>query len=378
MEEKATRQALARTAADGWISPERHGRRTRWLLTPDGDRLLTEGTERIYAFASSQRDWDGSWLLVLARVPETDRPTRHLLRTRLSWAGLGSAAPSVWITTHTERQAEVEQVLGQTGVTAGQIFVARHHGGGELAALVAEAWDLPAIEQRYEEFLAEFASAAAADPLTRLIELVHAWRRFPSIDPGLPARLLPAGWSGARAAKLFAARHAKWSPEAVMQWIRLNKAAGETVRPIARSLPARSVVPVEPCWWPGGGDLLAEPQEHDFESVGIVHCDAVDFRVAMPLVRHLLPGQEFLGAVQFGGITRTPEDTRYPGFAHLVPGGRADLPDHQRVGEGPVAVQYRQPAVVPHNLQPQHVTVERQRAVQVTSLQVDTEEPGRL
>ena len=30
VEEKAIRQALARTAADGWIRPERHGRRTRW------------------------------------------------------------------------------------------------------------------------------------------------------------------------------------------------------------------------------------------------------------------------------------------------------------------------------------------------------------
>ena len=226
VEEKAIRQALARTAADGWIRPERHGRRTQWWLTPDGDRLLTEGTERIYAFASSQRDWDGSWLLLVARVPETDRPARHVLRTRLSWAGLGSPAPGVWITTHTERQAEVARVLRQAGISDGQIFAAEHQGGGELATLVAQAWDLPAIEQRYEQFLAEFASAAADDPLTRLIELVHAWRRFPSLDPGLPARLLPARWSGARAAKLFAARHARWSPEAVMQWARLNKAVG--------------------------------------------------------------------------------------------------------------------------------------------------------
>jgi len=226
VEEKAIRQALARTAADGWITPERHGRRTRWWLTTEGDRLLTEGTERIYAFASSQHDWDGSWLLVLARAPDTGRPARHMLRTRLSWAGLGSPAPGVWITTHTERQAEVAWVLRQAGVTDGQIFAAEHRGGGELAALVAQAWDLPAIEQRYAEFLAGFTSPSAADPLTSLIELVHAWRRFPSIDPGLPARLLPARWSGARAAELFAARHARWSPEAVMQWIRLNKAAG--------------------------------------------------------------------------------------------------------------------------------------------------------
>jgi phenylacetic acid degradation operon negative regulatory protein len=225
VEEKAIRQALARTAADGWIRPERHGRRTRWWLTPDGDRLLTEGTERIYAFAGSQHEWDGSWLLVLARVPERDRPARHLLRTRLSWAGLGSPAPSVWITTHTERRDEVEQVLRGAGVTDGQIFVAQHRGGGELVALVAQAWDLPEIEQRYEEFLAEFASPAARDPLTSLIELVHAWRRFPSVDPGLPARLLPGRWSGARAASLFAARHARWSPDAVTQWIKLDKAA---------------------------------------------------------------------------------------------------------------------------------------------------------
>ena len=225
VEEKAIRQALARTATDGWIRPERHGRRTRWWLTPDGNRLLTEGTERIYAFAGSQGEWDGSWLLVLARVAESDRPARHLLRTRLSWAGLGSPAPGVWITTHTERRDEVERVLRRAGATDGQIFVAEHGGGGELAALVAEAWDLPAIEQRYEEFLAEFASPSAADPLTRLVELVHAWRRFPSIDPGLPARLLPGRWSGARAARLFAARHARWSPDAVMQWIRLNRAA---------------------------------------------------------------------------------------------------------------------------------------------------------
>jgi phenylacetic acid degradation operon negative regulatory protein len=195
------------------------------LLTPSGDRLLTEGTERIYAFAGPQRDWDGRWLLVLARVPETGRAARHLLRTRLSWAGLGSPAPGVWITTHTGRREEVERVLRQAGVTGGQIFVAEHRGGGELTALAGQAWDLPAIQRRYEEFLTEFAPGTAADPLTRLIQLVHAWRRFPSIDPGLPARLLPGRWSGARAAGLFAQRHADWSPEAVMQWARLNKAA---------------------------------------------------------------------------------------------------------------------------------------------------------
>jgi phenylacetic acid degradation operon negative regulatory protein len=218
VEEKAGRQALARTAADGWIRPAKSGRRTQWVLTPDGTRLLTEGTERIYAFAGAQHDWDGSWLLVLARVPDSDRSARHLLRTRLSWAGLGSPAPGVWVSTHVERAAEVSLVLDQAGLADAQIFTARHHSGGKLAGLVAQAWDLPAIEQQYAEFLAEFAAPAADDPLIGLIELVHAWRRFPSIDPGLPLDLLPARWSGERAARLFTARHATWSPDAVKRW----------------------------------------------------------------------------------------------------------------------------------------------------------------
>jgi phenylacetic acid degradation operon negative regulatory protein len=225
VQEKAIRQALMRTAADGWIAAERHGRRTKWRLTRDGDRLLTEGTKRIYAFAGSQHDWDGKWLLVLARVPDADRATRHLVHTRLRWAGLGSPAPGVWITTHVDRKAEVEQVLDQAGVPDAHTFSAEH-SGGQLSTLVAQAWDLAGIEQAYEDFLTEFATPLASDPLVGLTELVHAWRRFPSLDPGLPAQLLPARWSGARAAKLFATRHAKWSPDAVMQWIRLNQAAG--------------------------------------------------------------------------------------------------------------------------------------------------------
>jgi phenylacetic acid degradation operon negative regulatory protein len=222
IEEKAARQALARTAADGWIRSQRVGRRTRWWLTADGERLLTEGTERIYAFASSHANWDGRWLLVMARVPDSDRSARHLLRTRLGWAGLGSPAPGIWVTTHTERTGEVESVLKAAGVADAQIFVAEHRGGGQLATLVAQAWDLTEIEQRYERFLGQFAVAATADPLTSLIELVHAWRRFPSLDPGLPAHLLPGQWSGARAARLFAARHARWSPDAVAEWVSLN------------------------------------------------------------------------------------------------------------------------------------------------------------
>ena len=84
------------------------------------------------------------------------------------------------------------------------VFVAERTGLGGIKTMVATAWDLPSVEAAYEMFTAEFRGQAPADVLVRQVELVHAWRRFPSIDPALPYELLPARWSGTRAALLFA------------------------------------------------------------------------------------------------------------------------------------------------------------------------------
>lgn len=214
MEEKAVRQALMRAARDGWLESERTGRRTLWTLTPSTAKFLSEGAERIYGFTASQSDWDGRWLQLLARAPESDRRARHILRTRLTWAGFGSPAPGVWLTTHLDRAAEASRVLDEAGVRdEAQLFLATHYGGAGLAALVRQAWDLDAIGAAYEAFIAEFSDPSPADRLARLVQLVHAWRRFPLLDPALPLDLLPADWSGTRAAALFTSRHATFSTD---------------------------------------------------------------------------------------------------------------------------------------------------------------------
>ncbi len=221
VEEKACRQALMRTANDGLLAAERRGRRTLWRLTATAEAFLGEGAERIYSFQATQPEWDGRWLIVLARVPETERAARHLLRTRLTWAGIGSPAPGVWISTHVDRAKEALRVLEEAGVPDGQIFLAEHHAGGPLSTMVRQAWDLDAVEDSYEQFLAEFGNVRSGDPLTRTVHLVHAWRRFPRTDPALPANLLPARWSGIRAAKLFARRRAEWHAAAQAEWRRI-------------------------------------------------------------------------------------------------------------------------------------------------------------
>jgi phenylacetic acid degradation operon negative regulatory protein len=221
--EKATRQALMRTSNAGWLYAEKVGRRTRWLLTPAAKRLLTDGAHRIYSFGPAHA-WDGKWVLVQVRIPESDRRARHVVRTRLAWAGFGSLGPGLWLSPHTSREPEAIKVLTAAGVASdAHVFVARRTGLSEEKEMVAAAWDLPEIEAEYENFVTEFrAPSVPGDVLLRQLEMVHAWRRFPALDPSLPRELLPARWSGIKAAELFADRHERWLEDARREWKRLN------------------------------------------------------------------------------------------------------------------------------------------------------------
>jgi phenylacetic acid degradation operon negative regulatory protein len=223
VEEKSTRQTLMRAAADGWLTSTRDGRYTLWRLTAAAEEFLALGAERIYGFAAAQLEWDHRWLLVLARAPETNRAGRHVLRTRLGWAGFGSPAPGVWISTHLDRVKEAELVLEEAGVSRdAQVFLAEYIAGGELETMVRQAWDLDEIESAYKGFLADFARQRCADPVARLAFLIHAWRRFPLVDPALPRELLPARWSGVRAAGLFHRQRNRWKQAAIDEWHRIS------------------------------------------------------------------------------------------------------------------------------------------------------------
>jgi phenylacetic acid degradation operon negative regulatory protein len=130
----------------------------------------------------------------------------------------------VWLSPRSDRGDEVRQILEEARLADGYLFTAEHHGGGSLAAMVGHAWDLAELARAYDEFTQAFrgdVTPDSPDPLVRVIDLVHAWRRFPWIDPGLPAQFLPAPWSGSAAAALFARRHAEWAGEAIAAWKQL-------------------------------------------------------------------------------------------------------------------------------------------------------------
>lgn len=218
IEDKAARQALARAARAGWLAGERVGRAARWHLTDQGRVLLAEGSARIYAFDPTRKDWDGKWLLLVISIPEERRADRHVLRTRLAWSGFGSLGQGVWLSPDTRRQTGVDLIFnGLERPTRSTTFIAELGAIGDAAALVHDAWNLSELEQRYLRFTTEFAAAAETDislAFTVKTRIVHEWRKFPFIDPGLPTILLPPDWPGHRASTLFRALHRELSPAA--------------------------------------------------------------------------------------------------------------------------------------------------------------------
>ena len=211
--EQAARQGIARSTRAGWLITERRGRRSRLTLTADGSELLRTGAERIYDFGTPW-EWDGRWLLVALRVPERRRELRHVLRTRLSWAGFGSLGGGLWVSAHADRELEIGTAVPDDEDALVFSFVATSGSLAEPRRIVEEAWDLEGVEAAYKGFIADFPrespdSDEAAFRAQTL--LVHAWRKFPFLDPDLPTELLPPGWPREQAYALFRERHGAWS-----------------------------------------------------------------------------------------------------------------------------------------------------------------------
>jgi phenylacetic acid degradation operon negative regulatory protein len=208
----AARQAVVRSTREGWLEGERIGRRSRMRLTESSAELLRDGARRIYGFGEPV-SLDGRWLLLVLRVPEQRRELRHRLTTQLAWAGFGSLGGGLWITPHVDRESlihaeEPAQLLS---------FRAEIGALGDAGRVISEAWDLPALREHYVQFIADFARLRPrGGPATFAAQtaLVHAWRRFPFIDPDLPDDLLPDDWPRRRAYELFRDRHERWGPPA--------------------------------------------------------------------------------------------------------------------------------------------------------------------
>ena len=230
IEEKSARQALTRTAAEGLLESGRHGRRVLWELSPAGTALLEEGTRHIYGFMGDRLAWDGRWLVVSVAIPESQRRLRHRLRTRLTWLGLGTPTPGLWVSPDATKAPLVREVVADLGLQdRGFAWAGPVADTGDERLLLAQAWDLDDVERRYLDFLEEFACREARDDseaFVAQVQMIEAWRRFPFLDPDLPGELLDHDWPGPRAAAAFHDRHRHWEQGAQHAWDTFRASGG--------------------------------------------------------------------------------------------------------------------------------------------------------
>jgi phenylacetic acid degradation operon negative regulatory protein len=232
VEPPAARKAIQRVAQRGTIASVKHGRRIRWSITDEGRALLTAGGRRVFEFTGRGPDWDGRWLVVNTSVPEPERHLRHQLRTRLTWCGLGSPAPGVWITPHSDRAAEVARIIADLGLDDQSLSYIGHFGpvGGEQRS-VDRAWDLADLHRHYADFIARFGAVEARSDRAAFlarVELVQAWRRFPYLDPALPGNFIAGEWIGIQAARLFRKRRESWRARSQAYWNEIRARAADS------------------------------------------------------------------------------------------------------------------------------------------------------
>jgi phenylacetic acid degradation operon negative regulatory protein len=227
IEEHAARQAIARSAAAGWIESERQGRAVRWRLTEQGRAVVTDGQRRSEEFMAPSAPWDGRWLVLLVSLPQNERTTRKRLYGGLTWLRMGNPTPGMWLTPHVEAVGELRALVERFDLTDTAIcFSGRTEDVGLTdEEIVAHAWNLDELADHYHALLKHYGDRQpGGDVLLRHLELRNLLQRFLRLDPQLPEQLLP-NWVGRQAADLFRSRRDQWSAAAHSQWRELLHAS---------------------------------------------------------------------------------------------------------------------------------------------------------
>jgi phenylacetic acid degradation operon negative regulatory protein len=158
-------------------------------------------------------------------LPESEREKRYTLRKRLVWLGMGNLGSGLWIAT-ARTLPEVLAWVRRLGFERYvDVFSARYEGFDDLASLARRSWDLDRLARSYRGYVETWSpvvgqlrtDSSVPEPGAAFVTYTTAlqqWIRFPFQDPHLPTELLPEGWRGAEAHRLFCELRALLEPAA--------------------------------------------------------------------------------------------------------------------------------------------------------------------
>lgn len=210
LSEAAVRQAVSRMSRQGWLVAKKNGNRAFYAVTDRGRRRIETLSPRIYGPIV---EWDGRWRMLTYNVSEQLRDRRDRLRKELTVIGWAPLASSTWISPADSLEQAREVAESADVLDTIDLFEAEYRGPLSDRELLEKCWDLTAIATAYSDFIRRYeprlvaerahASLSPEDAFVERMWLVHDYRKFAYIDPGLPSTLLPAHWPGTTAAALF-------------------------------------------------------------------------------------------------------------------------------------------------------------------------------
>lgn len=221
LSEQAVRQAVSRMSRQGWLVATRRGNRSYYAMTERGRRRVEAISPRIYGPVV---EWDGRWRMLTYSVAESNREGRDRLRKDLTVLGWAPLSASTWISPRDSLDGARAAAEANGVIDNVDFFVGEYVGPRTDRELLERCWDLSAIAEQYREFIARYEPKLLnerahngmheEEAFVERMWLVHDFRKFAYVDPGLPSTLLPAHWPGTVASALFREYYAAISKKA--------------------------------------------------------------------------------------------------------------------------------------------------------------------
>ncbi len=212
--EQAVRVAVSRMMKNGLLQSEKKGNKSYYTLTPRGVSRIEEAARRIYKLTS--HEWDQKWRIIMYNIPEEKRQIRDEVRKELQWSGFGCLSNGCWVSPN-NFEKEINLLISKYKIEEYvHLFLSDHKGPHSDLQLVEKCWPLHEIEEKYEQFIDAYSKKYIVhqsiiqkgqmtdeECFVERTNLVHEYRKFLFVDPGLPKDLLPERWNGDHAALLF-------------------------------------------------------------------------------------------------------------------------------------------------------------------------------
>lgn len=216
--EHAARMTLARMRERGYLNRERKGREAFWSATELAFTVVRRQRRWTFTERTTLPDPDGVWTIFTFSLPDSRRRDRDQLRQRLAWEGFGPLRDGVWIS---PGDRDLTEVMNPGHEEAIDEFVEAFVATPKLVdiqKMIARAWHLPELYDRYQEFLADWdtdnPASYTSDELGLNLLLVTSWRQLARETPHLTQKYLPAGWPAHRCMEVFLKLERSLAPRA--------------------------------------------------------------------------------------------------------------------------------------------------------------------